>query len=130
MTQWGLDTLFNPAKRHMDEEKRRLQTTREQLGDSSGGRRVDLESGKVTIQRHESDSDADDSDAVDDSELATGADASDGAASSDGAKSRDGARSKRKASAAKSKVATRAPAELDPNTPAGRARLRRQAAKH
>jgi Family of unknown function (DUF6191) len=135
MTQWGLDTLFNPAKRHMDEEKRRLQTTREQLGDSSGGRRVDLESGKVTIQRHESDPDADDSDAadsdaVDDSELATGADASDGAASSDGAKSRDGAKSKRKASAAKSKVATRAPAELDPNTPAGRARLRRQAAKH
>jgi hypothetical protein len=51
MTQWGLDTLFNPAKRHMDEEKRRLQTTREQIGDSSGGRRVDLEAGKVTIQR-------------------------------------------------------------------------------
>jgi Family of unknown function (DUF6191) len=51
MTQWGLDTLFNPAKRHMDEEKRRLQSTREQLGDSSGGKRIDLESGKVTIQR-------------------------------------------------------------------------------
>ena len=51
MTQWGLDTLFNPAKRHMDEEKRRLQSTREQLGDASGGRRIDLESGKVTIRR-------------------------------------------------------------------------------
>jgi hypothetical protein len=51
MTQWGLDTLFNPAKRHMDEEKRRLQTTREQLGDSSGGKRIDLESGKVTIRK-------------------------------------------------------------------------------
>jgi hypothetical protein len=51
MTQWGLDTLFNPAKRHMDEEKRRLQATREELGDSSGGRRIDLESGKVTIRR-------------------------------------------------------------------------------
>jgi Family of unknown function (DUF6191) len=51
MTQWGLDTLFNPAKRHMDEEKRRLQSTREQLGDSSGGKRIDLESGKVTIRR-------------------------------------------------------------------------------
>jgi hypothetical protein len=124
MTQWGLDTLFNPAKRHMDEEKRRLQTTREQLGDSSGGRRVDLESGKVTIQRHETDSDAADSDAADDSELADEADTSDGVASSEGAKS------KRKASAAKSKAATRTPAELDPNTPAGRARLRRQAAKH
>ncbi|PZS17839.1 MAG: hypothetical protein DLM57_07555 [Pseudonocardiales bacterium] len=51
MTQWGLDTLFNPAKRHMDEEKRRLQSTREEIGDSSGGKRIDLESGKVTISR-------------------------------------------------------------------------------
>ena len=53
MTQWGLDTLFNPAKRHMDEEKRRLQSTREEIGDSSGGKRIDLESGKVTIQRRD-----------------------------------------------------------------------------
>lgn len=53
MTQWGLDTLFNPAKRHMDEEKRRLQSTREEIGDSSGGKRIDLESGKVTIRRSE-----------------------------------------------------------------------------
>jgi hypothetical protein len=51
MTQWGLDTLFNPAKRHMDEEKRRLLSTREEIGDSSGGKRIDLESGKVTISR-------------------------------------------------------------------------------
>ena len=51
MTQWGLDTLFNPGKRHMDEEKRRLQSTRQQIGDSSGGKRIDLESGKVTIRR-------------------------------------------------------------------------------
>ena len=51
MTQWGLDTLFNPAKQHMDEEKRRLQATREEIGDSSGGKRIDLESGKVTIRR-------------------------------------------------------------------------------
>lgn len=51
MTQWGLDTLFNPAKRHMDEEKRRLLSTREEIGDSSGGKRIDLESGKVTIRR-------------------------------------------------------------------------------
>jgi hypothetical protein len=54
MTQWGLDTLFNPAKRHMDEEKRRLQSTREEIGDSSGGKRIDLESGKVTIRKAES----------------------------------------------------------------------------
>jgi hypothetical protein len=51
MTQWGLDTLFNPAKRHMDEEKQRLQSTREEVGDASGGKRIDLESGKVTIRR-------------------------------------------------------------------------------
>ncbi|HVU92177.1 MAG TPA: DUF6191 domain-containing protein [Jatrophihabitans sp.] len=51
MTQWGLDTLFNPAKRHMDEEKRRLQATRQQVGDTSGGKRIDLESGKVRIGR-------------------------------------------------------------------------------
>ena len=69
MTQWGLDTLFNPAKRHMDEEKRRLQSTREQLGDSSGGKRIDLESGKVTIQR---DSQAnDDAAAADDPDAET-----------------------------------------------------------
>jgi hypothetical protein len=51
MTQWGLDTLFNPAKRHMDEEKRRLQSTREEVGDSSDGKRIDLESGRVTVRR-------------------------------------------------------------------------------
>ena len=42
MTQWGLDTLFNPAKRHMDEEKQRLQSTREEVGDSSGGKGLEL----------------------------------------------------------------------------------------
>ena len=51
MTQWGLDALFNPGKKHMDEEKRRLQATRAEVGDSSGGKRIDLESGKVTIRR-------------------------------------------------------------------------------
>lgn len=51
MTQWGVDTLFNPAKRHMDEEKRRLQATRAEVGDNSGGKRIDLESGKVRISR-------------------------------------------------------------------------------
>ena len=59
MTQWGLDTLFNPAKRHMDEEKRRLQSTREEVGDSSGGKRIDLESGKVTIRRTSKETDSD-----------------------------------------------------------------------
>ena len=64
MTQWGLDTLFNPAKRHMDEEKRRLQSTREEVGDSSGGKRIDLESGKVTIERKAKGDDDTESDTV------------------------------------------------------------------
>ncbi len=51
MTEWGIDTLFNPGKRHMDEEKRRLQSAGEEVGDASGGRRIDLESGTVTISR-------------------------------------------------------------------------------
>jgi hypothetical protein len=51
MTEWGIDTLFNPGKRHLDEEKRRLQSTREEVGDSSGGKRIDLEGGKVVISR-------------------------------------------------------------------------------
>ena len=50
MTQWGLDAIFNPAKRHMDEEKQRLAATRQEVGDSSGGDRIDLESGKVVIR--------------------------------------------------------------------------------
>lgn len=53
MTQWGLDVLFNPAKRHMDEEKQRLQSTREEVGDNSGGKRIDLESGKVIIAKQD-----------------------------------------------------------------------------
>ena len=57
MTQWGLDVLFNPAKRHMDEEKRRLQSTREEIGDSSGGKRIDFDSGKVVIERRADDDD-------------------------------------------------------------------------
>jgi len=55
MTEWGIDTLFNPGKRHMDEEKRRLQSTREEIGDSSGGKRIDLESGVVRISRPKQD---------------------------------------------------------------------------
>ncbi|MDT4963810.1 MAG: hypothetical protein QOF87_3457 [Pseudonocardiales bacterium] len=76
MTQWGLDTLFNPAKRHMDEEKRRLQSTREEVGDSSGGKRIDLESGKVTISRgqpKDADADADVQADADGPELVDGA---------------------------------------------------------
>lgn len=74
MTQWGLDTLFNPAKRHMDEEKRRLQSTREEIGDSSGGKRIDLESGKVTISRQPKDTDGEaDADDAASAELVDGA---------------------------------------------------------
>jgi hypothetical protein len=82
MTQWGLDTLFNPAKRHMDEEKRRLQSTREEIGDSSGGKRIDLESGKVKIKRGERAADREDADEEPDSDPDGAADAElvDGAA--------------------------------------------------
>lgn len=83
MTQWGLDTLFNPAKRHMDEEKRRLQSTREQIGDSSGGKRIDLESGKVTIRRPDSaDEPTDSADVADVADSADSADGDDEAATS------------------------------------------------
>jgi hypothetical protein len=81
MTQWGLDTLFNPAKRHMDEEKQRLQSTREEVGDSSGGKRIDLESGKVTISRGrapaQSAADIDEADAAADDEATEADDAAD-----------------------------------------------------
>jgi len=51
VTGWGLDTLFNPSKRHMDEEKRRLQATREEVGDNSGGERIEDSTDKVVIKR-------------------------------------------------------------------------------
>jgi hypothetical protein len=59
MTQWGLDVLFNPAKRHMDDEKQRLQSTREEVGDASKGNRIDLSTGKVVIRRKVADEVAD-----------------------------------------------------------------------
>jgi uncharacterized protein DUF6191 len=71
MTGWGLDVLFNPSKRHMDEEKRRLQSTREEIGDSSGGKRIDLESGKVVIARPSAKAEADADDAVADDVIDT-----------------------------------------------------------
>ena len=49
MTFGGLDSLFNPAKQHMEEEKLRLQSTREEVGDASGGKRIDLDSGRVRL---------------------------------------------------------------------------------
>jgi len=71
MTEWGIDTLFNPGKRHMDEEKRRLQSTREEIGDSSGGRRIDLESGVVRIARKNSETDDPETDNLESDEAET-----------------------------------------------------------
>lgn len=69
MTQWGIDALFNPGKRHMDEEKRRLQSTRQEIGDSSGGKRIDLNSGKVTLKgKQKPDDDAAADDTLDDAD--------------------------------------------------------------
>ena len=89
MTQWGLDTLFNPAKRHMDEEKQRLQSTREEVGDSSGGKRIDLESGKVKIKRADRNADAERADEDDAVELVDGAAAEPAAAAEDPAPDQD-----------------------------------------
>ena len=81
MTEWGIDTLFNPGKRHMDEEKRRLQSTREEVGDASGGRRVDFDAGTVRISRPttapeatEADDEADDDSAERETEPSASAD--------------------------------------------------------
>ena len=104
MTEWGIDTLFNPGKRHMDEEKRRLQSTREEVGDSSGGRRIDLESGTVTISRRPSNppADAEDAEGVenaeDESAEDAGESAQDSAAGEDGDEHRDAAEADRAAS--------------------------------
>ena len=57
MTFGGLDALFNPSKQLMDEEKLRLQSTREEIGDSSGGKRIDLDSGRVRLGRPADDDD-------------------------------------------------------------------------
>jgi hypothetical protein len=76
MTEWGIGSLFNPGQRHVEEEKRRLQSTREEVGDSSGGKRIDLDLGKVVIQK-KAQSDAAD-DAVEDEPLVDGAAATDG----------------------------------------------------
>jgi hypothetical protein len=81
MTQWGLDVLFNPAKRHMDEEKRRLQSTREEVGDASKGNRIDLMSGKVTIRRKS----ADGAEAIDAADENVAADENDAAEQNDAA---------------------------------------------
>ena len=90
MTQWGLDTLFNPAKRHMDEEKRRLQSTREEVGDSSGGKRIDLESGKVTIKRPSADAaDSDEAPQADPADDTDSEDAGDSIELRDGASAED-----------------------------------------
>lgn len=82
MTQWGLEAIFNPGKRHDDDERRRLEATREEAGDSSGGKRIDLGSGRVVISRPTS-KPADTSDAAD------AADSGDAADSADAANTKD-----------------------------------------
>jgi hypothetical protein len=46
-----LDQLFNPGRRHTDEEEHRLELTREETGNGDPGRGpIDLDSGAVTIR--------------------------------------------------------------------------------
>ncbi|WP_223005961.1 DUF6191 domain-containing protein [Streptomyces genisteinicus] len=49
---WGaFDEVFAPARRHTDDERRRLQLTRVDAADSDPGRGpVDLDSGTVTVR--------------------------------------------------------------------------------
>ncbi|MCU1689217.1 MAG: hypothetical protein JWN61_2546 [Pseudonocardiales bacterium] len=54
VTQWGLEAIFNPGKRFDDDERKHLEATREEAGDASGGRRIDLGSGKVVIAKKDS----------------------------------------------------------------------------
>jgi Family of unknown function (DUF6191) len=152
----GLDTLFNPAKRHLDEERLRLQSTREDIGDASGGKRIDLDSGRVKIARGQSAEDAEQAltgdDPADDPDAptvatTTGTVRSDADADSDPAaptstereqaapasakRSSANGNSAKRGSVKRSKTASGAAesgqAGDDENTPAGRARRRRAA---
>ena len=125
----GLDTLFNPAKRHLDEERLRLQSTREDIGDASGGKRIDLDSGRVKIARGPSgenlgagDDPADDPNAPTVATTAgrvrTDADADSDPAAADVGTAAVGRRGRAKVGTAKAAVE-------DENTPAARARRRR-----
>jgi hypothetical protein len=140
----GLDTLFNPAKRHLDEERLRLQSTREDIGDASGGQRIDLDSGRVKIARGQSAEDAESALAGDDpaddpdaptvattaGTVRTDADAdSDPTDPSSAEKVQAAPSSGKRGSVKRSKTISGAAksdqAVDDENTPAGRARRRR-----
>ncbi|OON79746.1 DUF6191 domain-containing protein [Streptomyces tsukubensis] len=47
----AIDALFAPGRKHSEDEKRRLEMTREQAGDNDPGRGpIDLSSGKVVVR--------------------------------------------------------------------------------
>ncbi|MDT0418459.1 DUF6191 domain-containing protein [Streptomyces sp. DSM 41982] len=47
----AFDMLFNPGRKHTDDERSRLELTREDVGDGDPGHGpVDLRSGKVTVR--------------------------------------------------------------------------------
>ncbi len=47
-----IEELFNPGRRHTDEEKKRLELSRTDVGDGDPGRGpIDLDSGSVLIRR-------------------------------------------------------------------------------
>ncbi|MFJ3879814.1 DUF6191 domain-containing protein [Streptomyces sp. NPDC090077] len=46
-----IEELFNPGRKHTDEEKKRLELSRTDVGDGDPGRGpIDLDSGKVLIR--------------------------------------------------------------------------------
>lgn len=103
MTQWGLEAIFNPGKRFDDDERKRLQATREESGDASGGRRIDLGSGKVVIAKR-------------DEHSASSSDpASSPAAASDGATSESAAKTTREEKMAAARAARAAVKAEEPD---------------
>ena len=137
----GLDTLFNPAKRHLDEEKLRLQSTREEVGDASGGQRIDLDSGRVKIARGQSGDGSTDGDEVaaesltgddpaDDPDTPTvattaGTVRADADADADPAAEESHDRTHARATRRRTATGARTTAADEENTPAARARRRR-----
>ncbi|MCX4805940.1 DUF6191 domain-containing protein [Streptomyces sp. NBC_01214] len=55
-----IDQLFNPGRKHTDEEKKRLELSRTDVNDNDPGRGpIDLDSGKVLIRLDEQRPDGD-----------------------------------------------------------------------
>jgi hypothetical protein len=60
------EELFAPGRKHTHDEQKRLELTREDVGDGDPGRGpIDLTSGKVVVRRPQPDADADSNEDLD-----------------------------------------------------------------